>query len=342
MKHKKYIILFILTISISLFAFECIYNVVSGRPLYMNIIFQFLINLPLCIALGFIDFGIINAIYQKMKTRNNVFRIFIDLTLTTLTTTSLVAILNVLFFREHIPVTDIMKSVLAVIPWNWIAVLQIEIFFYHVQQADIANRLATIEKEKALYQFEVLKNQINPHFLFNSLNVLASLAYQDPKKTNLFAKKLSTVYRYLLTTHEQPHVSLQEELSFVDSYLYLEYIRFEDSLQVEIEENSAAYYHRLVIPASIQMLVENAIKHNISTRKSPLIIRISISEEGITVSNNLQLRSEVTANKMGLKNLQHQYALYGGRMDVTGTESMFIVKIPFIQTELIGVTPTLS
>ncbi|WP_300704675.1 histidine kinase [Bacteroides sp.] len=341
MKHKKYIVLFILTISISLFSFECIYNVVSGRPLYTNIIFQFLINLPLCIVLGFIDFGIINVIYQKMKTRNKAFRIFIDLALTTLTSTSLVAILNILFFSDHIPVTDIMKSVLAVIPWNWIAVLQIEIFFYHLQQADVENRLATIEKEKALYQFEVLKNQINPHFLFNSLNVLASLAYQDPKKTNLFAKKLSTVYRYLLTTHEQPHVSLQEELSFVESYLYLEYIRFEDSLQVEIEDNPA-YCHRLVIPASIQMLVENAIKHNISTRKSPLIIRISVSEGGITVSNNLQLRNEVTANRMGLKNLQHQYALYGRHIDVTGNEKMFVVKIPFIQTELIGATPTLS
>ena len=96
---------------------------------------------------------------------------------------------------------DIFKSSLPVIPWNWIAVFQIEIFFYNLQQTEMEKRLAVIEKERALYQFEVLKNQINPHFLFNSLNVLASLTYQDAEKANLFTKKLSTVYRYLLTTH---------------------------------------------------------------------------------------------------------------------------------------------
>lgn len=98
----------------------------------------------------------------------------------------------------------------------------IEIFLYHKSQLENEMKLNIAEKEKAVYQFETLKNQINPHFLFNSLNVLSSLAYQDAEKANLFAKKLSSVYRYLLATHERETVTLQEEMQFVDSYLYLE------------------------------------------------------------------------------------------------------------------------
>jgi sensor histidine kinase YesM len=243
---------------------------------------QFFLNLPLCIGLGFIDFGVINLIYKRLKQRNNAVRILVDIVLTTALAVLLTYILNFLLMGGHGNFWHILRSSLPVVPWNWIIVLQIEIFFYSLQRSEMEKQMAVIEKEKALYQFEVLKNQINPHFLFNSLNVLASLAYQDTEKTNRFAKKLSTVYRYLLTTHGRATVTVQEELSFVESYLYLEHIRFGDALHVEIEDD-LRNHHCLVIPASIQMLVENALKHNISTKKSPLIVHISIGNEGITV-----------------------------------------------------------
>lgn len=329
MKHKKYIFLFILTISISLFVIGCIYNIVSGKPLKINLAYQFIINLPLCIALGFIDFGVINCVYKRLKSTSNVVRISIDLLLTTCLSVSLAGILNCLLAGPEMSGWDIFKSSLPVIPWNWIAVFQIEIFFYNLQQTEMEKRLAVIEKERALYQFEVLKNQINPHFLFNSLNVLASLTYQDAEKANLFTKKLSTVYRYLLTTHGQLKVTLKEELSFVDSYLYLEHIRFGDTLHIDIEDNGKNH-NRFVIPASIQMLVENAIKHNISTTNSPLIIHITIDDEMIIVSNNLQLRNYVTKSGTGLKNLQRQYALYNRQIDIFQNEKEFAVQIPFL------------
>lgn len=151
----------------------------------------------------------------------------------------------------------------------------------------------------------------------------------DTEKTNRFAKKLSTVYRYLLTTHGRATVTVQEELSFVESYLYLEHIRFGDALHVEIEDD-LRNHHCLVIPASIQMLVENALKHNISTKKSPLIVHISIGNERITVRNNLQLRNYVASNGAGLKNLQRQYALYGTLVEILKDEKEFVVKLPFV------------
>ena len=329
MKHKKYIFLFILTISISLFVFGCIYNLIGGNPWHKNFMAQFFLNFPLCLGIGLVDFWVINLIYKKLKLCNNAIRILLDVVLTTILTLLLTCALNALLIDMRVNGWYILKGSLPVVPWNWIIVLQIEIFFYSLQRAEIEKQLAVMEKEKALYQFEVLKNQINPHFLFNSLNVLASLAYQDAEKTNLFAKKLSTVYRYLLTTHGQPTVTLQEELTFVESYLYLEHIRFGDALHVEIEDD-LRNHHCLVIPASIQMLVENALKHNISTKKSPLIVHISIGNEGITVRNNLQLRNYVASNRAGLKNLQRQYALYGTLVEILKDEKEFVVKLPFV------------
>lgn len=268
-------------------------------------------------------------IYKRLKQRNNAVRILVDIVLTTALAVLLTYILNFLLMGGHGNFWHILRNSLPVVPWNWIIVLQIEIFFYSLQRSEMEKQMAVIEKEKALYQFEVLKNQINPHFLFNSLNVLASLAYQDAEKTNRFAKKLSTVYRYLLTTHGRAMVTVQEELAFVESYLYLEHIRFGDALHVEIEDD-LRNHHCLVIPASIQMLVENALKHNISTKKSPLIVHISIGNEGITVRNNLQLRNYVTSNGAGLKNLQRQYALYGTLVEILKDEKEFVVKLPFV------------
>lgn len=225
-----------------------------------------------------------------------------------------------------------MRNILPAMLCNAIIVLLIGIYLYGKHQMESRQRLALMEREKTRYQFEALKNQINPHFLFNSLNVLASLAYQDADKTNLFVKKLAEVYRYLLTTHNRQTVSLEEELHFTEAYLYLEDIRFGEALQVSISGDRNMQSHHEVIPASLQMLVENAIKHNTAATKSPLIVRIAIKQDGITVSNNLQLRSYVgTKNGMGLANLRNQYALYGKELSIRKTETDFVVEMPFIQ-----------
>ena len=318
MKYKKYIFLFIVTILISLVAIESAYYLVSERSILDNFIPLLLLNLPFCIAIGFIDLGIIYMIYKRFKNRSNVIRILIDVVFTTLLGVLITGFANYILSST----SNFIKDSLPIIPWNWIIVLQIEIFFYNLRQTEM-------EKEKALYQFKILKNQINPHFLFNSLNILASLAYQDAAKTNSFAKKLSSVYRYLLTTQEQQTVTLEEELNFVDSYLYLEYIRFGDSFHVEITNNQQNN-NRLVIPASVQMLVENALKHNISTTKSPLLINIAIDDNEMIVSNNLQLRNYVNQNGTGLQNLQRQYALYNKHIEIIKNEKEFIVRMPFI------------
>lgn len=329
MGKRKSIILFILLIAISLFLCISTFSLLANSSSYKigNVLSNFFLNMPMCLIIGVIDYKVISILQKHNSKQSASQSIIIDFILTAILIATLSIVVNYVVLLILPGKFDILYQALPMILWNSIIVLFIELFFYNKRQIENENKLNIIEK--ALYQFEALKNQINPHFLFNSLNVLSSLAYQDAETTNLFTKKLSNVYRYLLTTHDRPTVMLQEELQFVDSYLYLEQIRFGDTLQIFIE-NDKKNQDKAIIPASLQMLVENALKHNISTSKSPLIINISINENGITVSNNIQLRSYVIKNGMGLNNLKKQYSLYNKEVLITETDVDFIVKLPYI------------
>lgn len=323
------LLLFTAMICISLFVICLTYSIISDKLFVDVIVRHFVINLPFCLVLGAADIWIVSSISRKGLFRNNAARVSADLLLTTAASILFVVIVNYIVAAGSRTATDIAINSLTIIPLNWIIILQIEIFVYQQRQNETERRLETIEKERALYQFEMLKNQINPHFLFNSLNILASLAWQDAEKTNRFAKKLSQVYRYLLATHGCPKVTLGEELCFLDSYLYLEKIRFGDTLHVVIN-GSEGRQNSEVIPASIQMLVENALKHNINTVGSPLTITIDIDTEGITVTNNLQPRSHTGTNGTGLENLRRQYALYNKVIEIKKDEREFRVHLPFV------------
>lgn len=314
---RKYAILYIVMIIVSLFVTVAVSVFARFGTLPDRFFIQFLINIPFCLLFGIFDLYIVR--YNTIK--SNTLRISVNLLITTSIALILPSFIN---YCSGLPsIKEAIKASILVIPWNWLVVLQIELFYFNLKQVEV-------EKEKNLYQFEALKNQVNPHFLFNCLNVLSSLAYQDAGKTNLFTKKLSSVYRYLLTTHERQTVTLEEELLFTDSYLFLEQIRFGEALQVSIN-NNGKNQHKSIIPASIQLLVENAIKHNISTNESPLIIHVKVETNGVTVSNNLQLRNYVTQNGMGLNNLKKQYSLYKQEINIVKTETNFTVKLPFIE-----------
>lgn len=328
MKHKMNVLPFLSLISISLL--ECIIAFASlhGNISYRNILQNFVWNLPVCILIGFINYKII-VYNHKWHASFSVWKVLGDILLSNV----LVGFLPVVYFYvdTHLHGTEIQlpqRLVLALF-CNSIILLIAEIFFYNQQYLGNKAQLAIIEKEKAQYQLEALKTQISPHFLFNSLNVLSSLAFQDAAKANLFAKELSSVYRYLLATQELKEVPLHDELDFVKSYSYLEQIRFGESLHIKIECDRQAL-SRNIVPASIQMLVENALKHNINTRESPLTIDIRISEENVTVTNNLQLRNSVSKTHKGLDNLEKQYRIHNKQIKVMKSDIMFKVVLPLL------------
>lgn len=324
----RHVIAFVLIVVTLLVLFFYVFETLTGKE--KNLIQFVLINLLPCAFITVIDFLIVHNIYKYLKIRNIYLHVTLDLFTSSLFSVLVVVLINFAFsgFSAFYSNPEILKSTIFIILWNSIVVLLIEIFFYNQRQINAEKTIAIIEKEKIQYQYEILKAQINPHFLFNSLNVLASLAYEDAEKANLFAKKMSSVYRYVLLTSKRPTATLKEELAFLDAYVFLEKIRFGDNLQISL--SNQADLSKEVIPVSLQLLVENAVKHNIATVNQPLTVKIEITEKEITVSNSLQPRASVEGGGIGLKNLQKQYALYNKVIDVLKTETQFIVKLPFL------------
>lgn len=191
-----------------------------------------------------------------------------------------------------------------------------------------------LKRETLALQFEALKNQVNPHFLFNSLNALSSLVTVDHDKAVKFIKQLSEVYRYVLEQKDKETVGLLTELKFVDSYIFLQKMRFQDNLifNKNISEKSSKLS---VIPLSIQILVENAIKHNIISGENPLTIDIFTENGCLVVRNNLQKKRVVEkSSQIGLTNLKARYEyLTSKQFYIVDDGSYFLVRIPLIYAE---------
>lgn len=183
-------------------------------------------------------------------------------------------------------------------------------------------------------QLQNLKNQINPHFLFNNMSVLSSLVYKDQDKAVDFINQLSKVYRYLLDNKDRELVTLEDELTFIRSYTYLLQIRFDTNIKFTIEvENSAL--QKLVPPMAIQILVENAIKHNEISEELPLSVSITNYENELVVTNNLQLRTNTEpSSKTGLKNIKDRYHYFTDKpVEIIESEKSFVVKIPLLHSK---------
>ncbi len=187
-----------------------------------------------------------------------------------------------------------------------------------------------LKKENLQSQFDSLKNQVNPHFLFNSLNTLATIIPEDPDQAVQFVQKLSSVYRYLLQYKDNETVDLKTELDCIDAYFFLQQIRFGANLHVHV--NVPAVYHtKQIPPLTLQILVENAIKHNIISQQKPLTVDIYIDDAQMLVTrNNLQKKKSVeSSTKIGLQNLMNRFEyIYGQGIDIFETDTDFLVKVP--------------
>jgi PAS domain S-box-containing protein len=199
------------------------------------------------------------------------------------------------------------------------------------QQLTEANmQLIRLQKENLQSQFEVLRQQVNPHFLFNSLNVLTSLIKLEPDLAEKFTEHLSKVYRYVLENKEKDLVKLRTELEFLEAYIFLLNIRFMDKIEIKVSI-SESENELLILPLALQLLIENAIKHNAMSKKNPLYIEIFIEDGNIlNVVNNLQEReSHMASTGLGLKNIEHRYKLLElPTPEFIKTETHFIAKVP--------------
>jgi len=201
------------------------------------------------------------------------------------------------------------------------------LFFKNWREAAVQQE--KLKREQLALQYESLKSQVNPHFLFNNLNSLTSLINSNPEKAIDFVKKLSEVYRYVLDQKDHELVDLKTELNFLESYVYLQKIRFETNLNIQIDVNPKSFK---VIPLSVQMLVENAIKHNEISDKKPLEIRIFTDDEQyLTVENGLQKKSGSEGSGSGIQNIRARYDFFTDRkVTISFNSERFRVCIPLL------------
>ena len=189
----------------------------------------------------------------------------------------------------------------------------------------------TLKRESLKAQLNALKTQVNPHFLFNNLNTLTALIPDTPKQAIEFVQQLSKVYRHILEVQDEKSIPLQDELDVLRAYGFLLKTRFGDNLDIDIDVPEEKLQQRIV-PLSLQLLMENAIKHNIVSAAKPLKISVFAENDHLLVSNNLQIKNQmIESTGIGLENIRNRYKLLGdGEVKVVESGESFTVSIPLI------------
>lgn len=217
----------------------------------------------------------------------------------------------------------------------FISVLIFEVIYFalysYYSYATVQIETVKQERKQIELQLKALKSQLSPHFLFNSLNTISSLVFKDENKAENFIRRLANMYDYTLKSYNQKLITLREELEFVESYKYLVQTRFENKFTCSISIADDLLETKIP-PLTLQMLVENAVKHNQLSQEKPLQVSIRSTEKEIIIHNNLTEKpKKVTSFNIGLKNINARYVLLSNQaISITNGEK-FTVKIPVIR-----------
>ncbi len=214
-----------------------------------------------------------------------------------------------------------------------IMVGQIVINNFYKQLTDVYRKASELEESAAQVKYQALQSQLNPHFLFNSLNTLISEIEYNPKNATLFTHHLSDVYRYILQENNQQLTTLQSELDFLQSYLFLHQARLGDCILMQ-SQIGTTFLEMKVPPLTLQLLIENVIKHNIISLTKPMTIDISVEEQNrvLVVSNQIRIKKTAAPSGKGLKNLSERYFLLCEKnIEIENDDQQFTVKVPLLQ-----------
>ncbi len=303
--------------------------------LFFGTIFSFILAL---LIIG-IDIFFINRIDKKYPwSESPSIRVFADsmlaLTSAIVISGTITALLNLFFpYKDNVINVIITNSAItAVINIIIVAVIESYLFFRKSQESEL--KAERLEKENAQIRLELLKSELNPHFLFNSMNTLSALIEKDSEKAQHFVSEFSAVYRYILDVIDKYVVPVEEEINFIKSYFTLQKIRFSDNIELQINLTDEVM-ESILPPLSFQLLVENAIKHNAISKEKKLFISISVDNNFIVVKNNIIPKISKSGSKgIGLNNLKKRYEYTTEKApQITVTEEEFIVKLPIMEAE---------
>lgn len=334
-----------LGIGLTIFLVIIVINMIYGAELNFDsaLAKQFIYTMLYSVVLGFANQMVF--VYWDKKFSSERFspkRLIIGFVSSFVVTIFLIFLLRILIevgieggtLENHWASERLSNYVFAVV-MTFITLLCFYAFYIYKAYSDSKVKEQKIIAGTASAQFESLKNQIDPHFLFNSLNVLSSLIEENPENAQRFTTSLSKIYRYVLEQKDKELVSVSEELAFAKTYMNLLKMRFENSITYDIPvdfDNPEAK----VVPLSLQLLLENTIKHNIVSEKKPLHIKIYIQDNYLIVENNLQ-KKEVLQDRrgVGLQNIVNRYGLISERkMLIEENTSFFKVKIPILTKQI--------
>ncbi len=312
-------------------------------PFWNNFLIWIGISIGLTLLMSFFIFNEIIWLEKKLPWKKSpAKRIIVELPLVLTTTSTLMLIFSHLTYKQHLQsfgseyfrdyTTYLWKELSISVILTILVVTIVEGVFFFKEWRKSLVLSEKLQKEAMQSQLEVLKNQVNPHFLFNSLNVLSSLVYSSPEKAEMFIEKFASVYRYILNIQGKIVVPLKDELDFLESYLFLQKIRFSEGIQIDIniDDDKLDLY---IPPLCLQQLVENAIKHNIVGKENPLSIKVFNNKNNLYVINNLQKRDEaLNSTGVGLKNLSDRYFHFANlKPEFKSTDTEFIATVPILE-----------
>jgi two-component system, LytTR family, sensor kinase len=211
-----------------------------------------------------------------------------------------------------------------------------EILFLKKEQELDSKIVAQLDHERQSAELQALASELEPHFIFNALNVLSPLITTDAAKAQVFTIKLSQAYKYLLLNKDRELITLQEEIHFIQDYFFLLQIRHENKVRLEMDLHGMPTNTIMILPFALQVLVENAIKHNQFSEENPLVICIAVNKQFIQLSNTFHPKSYIVqSTNVGLKNLSARYKLICNKdIIIYQTENTFLVKLPLIKTAI--------
>ena len=332
-------------ISVSIFLVLLIIRFLSGVRIELNS--NLLINFGYTTLYGFMLYYANAILFMKLdeifsKERFNRKRILIGFIGSFIISIGVIFILRIfedviiegssfaLFFEK-----EKFSNYLVTIIITFVVTLAFHAFYLYKAYQETRLKEQKIIAGTANAKFESLKNQIDPHFLFNSLNVLSSLIEENPENAQRFTTSLSKIYRYVLEQKDKELVTVSEELAFAKTYMNLLKMRFENSITFELPENFDNADAK-VVPLSLQLLLENTIKHNVVSENKPLHIKIYIKDNFLVVENNLQKKEVLQDRKgVGLQNIVSRYAILSRRkVLIDENKEAFAVYLPILTKQI--------